>query len=168
MLNIISSIFMFSFGDQISSKYNGVVPQATTCDWSVTGAVVNPPQDQGYCGSCYSFAGKGAVEGRRFVTGGNAVDLSAQQIFDGTGGSCDCGGVAGSTVFKFIQTNKGLCSNIDYPYSRVTYLGWGGSLSPPTCANIPGTTVASYSQVYVCDQEGLKRAVKIQPIYITS
>ena len=53
----------------------------SSIDWRTLGAV-NPPKDQGVCGSCWTFGTTGAIEGAWFVKTGNLVSLSEQQIVD--------------------------------------------------------------------------------------
>lgn len=50
-------------------------------NWVEKGAV-QPVQDQGRCGSCWSFSAIGAMEGAHFVKTGKGVKLSEQQCVD--------------------------------------------------------------------------------------
>ena len=52
-------------------------------DWRDHGCAVDSVKDQGQCGSCWSFAATGAVEGRWNIANDACVDLSEQQL-------CDC------------------------------------------------------------------------------
>jgi C1A family cysteine protease len=52
-------------------------------DWREHGCAVNSVKDQGQCGSCWSFAATGAVEGRWNIANDACIDLSEQQL-------CDC------------------------------------------------------------------------------
>jgi C1A family cysteine protease len=50
-------------------------------DWVAKGKV-NPPKDQGACGSCWTFGTAGSLEGAYAIKTGNLVSLSEQQILD--------------------------------------------------------------------------------------
>lgn len=78
-------------------------------DWRDKGVVtrakderhpVSPADDQGYCGSCWSFAAAGAMESKILMTGGPEYDLSEQQQV-----SCNteqygcCGGYLNAALF---------------------------------------------------------------------
>ncbi|KAI6657281.1 Cathepsin L [Oopsacas minuta] len=52
-----------------------------TMNWTAKGAV-NPPKDQGICGSCWSFGTTGALEGGYFVLNDKLLDLSEQSLMD--------------------------------------------------------------------------------------
>jgi len=84
--------------------------------------VVNPPKDQGACGSCWTFGTAGSLEGAWAIKTGKLLSLSEQQIldcawFDGGNSGCD-GGFAGE-AFTWIQSNKGISLEADYPYLMV-------------------------------------------------
>jgi cathepsin L len=48
----------------------------------VTAGAVNPVQDQGQCGSCWSFSAIAAMEGAHFVKTKELLKLSEQQCVD--------------------------------------------------------------------------------------
>ena len=82
-------------------------------DWRKSG-LVNPPKDQGTCGSCWSFGFTGAIEGAVAKSTGKLPRLSEQNIIDcswrysnnGCGGGQDVGGYA-----WLLQKNNGLLAS---------------------------------------------------------
>ncbi len=70
-------------------------------DWRENGGVT-PVKDQGWCGSCWDFAGTGAFESAVLIADGFVWDLSEQQVLscNDDGAGCDGGWTASAyTVF---------------------------------------------------------------------
>lgn len=98
-------------------------------DWRPKGAV-NPIKDQGQCGSCWAFATVANIEGAGFVTTGQLVSLSEQDLMDcdtqtgtdthgdayGPDDSCD-GGLPEWAYASMIDNNFGLELESEYPYT---------------------------------------------------
>lgn len=88
-------------------------------DWT---SKMPPVRDQAQCGSCYSFATLGALEGRLIIKEGltpSKVDFSEQQIVDcstsyGNHG-CNGGGMANS--YLYIKKIGGIMTESDYSYT---------------------------------------------------
>jgi C1A family cysteine protease len=85
-------------------------------DWREKGGV-NPVQDQGMCGSCWSFASAAGMEGAHFVASGELLKLSEQQFVD-----CDrqydqgCNGGLALYAFEYAKTHA-IELESDYPYT---------------------------------------------------
>jgi len=125
-------------------------------NWVDKGAV-NPPKDQGVCGSCWTFGTAGSLEGAWFVKTGTLVSLAEQQLVDCAWGQwqngnngCD-GGFAGPAL-QWIINNGGMALESDYPYM----------MQDQFCnADIrtSGVTVQSYVNVTEFSEEALQDAV---------
>lgn len=85
-------------------------------DWRSTEGVVQPVQDQGTCGSCYVFAGIGALEGAMGVAFGSKVKLSEMEAFECTNG---CNSGTPDMVYEYTKLLRGAAYAKDYPYDFV-------------------------------------------------
>jgi len=132
-------------------------------DWVSKGAVT-PVKDQGSCGSCYSFSAVGAVEGAYFLTNGELLELSMQEIVDCDDLDGGCQGGEMQQTFKWINGNGGLCLLSDYPYVSGTTAEEQKVCS--TCPVVPGTAPESWTTVRRNSMEGLKEAVAGGPVSV--
>uniref|UniRef100_A0A8C3IKG7 Peptidase C1A papain C-terminal domain-containing protein n=1 Tax=Chrysemys picta bellii TaxID=8478 RepID=A0A8C3IKG7_CHRPI len=93
-----------------------VLPESL--DWRLYGAVT-PVKDQAVCGSCWSFATTGAMEGALFLKTGVLTPLSQQVLIDCSWGFGNhaCDGGEEWQAYEWIKKHGGIASTESYgPY----------------------------------------------------
>jgi len=92
-------------------------PLPDMVDWIAKGAVTSV-KDQGICGSCWTFGTAGSIEGAWFLSSGDLLHLSEQQILDCAWGEWDsgCDGGEADTAMQWIMDNGGMATERAYPY----------------------------------------------------
>jgi C1A family cysteine protease len=135
---------------------------ADSIDWSTKGAVT-PVKNQAKCGSCWAFSTTGGLEGAYFLKNNKLTSFSEQQLV-----SCNaatdhgCGGGLMDNAFEWIETQKGLCTEGDYPYTS------GGGVSG-TCINTCNPVPLSgmkHTDVEKGSMSAMMTAVTGQPVSI--
>jgi len=114
------------------------IPTANPIDWRNTPGVIASVKDQGQCGTCWSFAAIGAVEGAWGVSGHvkvPPVSLSEQELIDCSSSVGD----AGPYAIGFIIQNGGINSYEAYPYS--------GNCGGPCNSTLKSVKVATVKNV---------------------
>jgi len=66
------------------------------------------------------------------------------------------------SAFKFDESQKGLCSEDDYPYTAED----GMTCNSDNCTKVPGTQVKSYIDIPEKDLHGLLASISMQPTSI--
>ena len=144
------TLAMNQFGDltdeEFNAKYNGYrmesgsdksrssstfvpspdfVPSNATMavDWKTEG-VVTPIKNQGDCGSCWAFSATGSLEAQHNISGKPLISLSEQNLMDCSDkkpyDNMACLGGTMDKAFQYIIDNKGVDTEISYPYLAQT------------------------------------------------
>jgi len=137
-------------------------------DWTnVSGkSYVSAVKNQGSCGSCWAFSTTGSIESRASIlnnmTDGEIITLSEQELVDCSGayGNKGCEGGLMDNAFKYVEDNKGLCSEKEYPYT-----GKDGSCQASQCTK-RYDLISNYSDVTTDSFPALEAAVAQGPVSI--
>mmetsp|Transcript_5265 Transcript_5265/g.11527 ORF Transcript_5265/g.11527 Transcript_5265/m.11527 type:complete len:218 (+) Transcript_5265:1-654(+) len=109
---------------QPTANYGSSAPSSSgityTVNWVTKGAVT-PVQNQGQCGSCWTFSTCESLSGANFIKTGKLIELSEQQIvscstnyFSNGAGGCNGGNM--QTGYRYSGQNP-IMSLADYPYN---------------------------------------------------
>jgi len=133
------------------------VPDAI--DWVKKGGV-NAVKNQAQCGSCWAFSATAAVEGAYFVSSGNLLSLSEQQLVSCDGTDNGCNGGLMDNAFTYLESH-GQCLERAYPYTS-------GSGSSGRCRDscTPHVKVTSFTDVPSRDEDALRSAVAQQVVSV--
>ncbi|XP_031595963.1 digestive cysteine proteinase 2-like [Oreochromis aureus] len=123
-------------------------------DWRLYGAVT-PVKDQAICGSCWSFATTGAVEGALFVKTGSLQVLSQQMLVDCSWGfgNNGCDGGEEWRAYEWIMKHGGIATTETYG----AYMGMNGFCHVDSSKLT--ARIQSYTNVTSGDQLALKMAL---------
>jgi C1A family cysteine protease len=100
----------------------GTAPLPPSVDWVAKGAV-NPPKDQGICGSCWTFGTVASIEGAWAIKTGKLPSLSEQQLVDCAWvnwaketQNLGCDGGFAAPAMQWVIDNGGIATEAHYPY----------------------------------------------------
>jgi len=136
-------------------------PLPNEVDWRAQG-LVTPVKNQGACGSCYSFAATGALEGAWMKHTGHLVSLSESQIVDCSGkyGNQGCNGGWYEWAWDYLIDAGGSACESNYPYYPVKR--WCRWIHAMGCA-----TVSSYHDITPGSEEDLTKALaQVGPVAV--
>jgi len=114
-------------------------------DWRTKGAV-NPPKDQGQCGSCWTFSATAAMEAAWFFHSNKLLSLSEQLCVDcvnNGANTCDIGGEMHDCYLQVISEGGDELEST-YPYTATS----GGSCMFDRSQVV--ATMSSYKNVTTC------------------
>lgn len=132
----------------------------TSKDWRLSGAVTGV-KNQGRCGSCWSFAAVGCIEGVHKVASGSLVTFAEQELLDCTYPSRDgCKGGLYHDAFALVKRTGRLASS-----SEVRYYGRDGSCSYSGKGNALKAKVTGHSKVSA-SEGGLVSALNGGPVAV--
>lgn len=102
----------FSFED-LEDEEKVSQSQTNQVDWRT---VLNPPKDQGDCGSCWAFAAMGSVEGNYKLHFKQDVNFSEQYLVNCDSEDSGCDGGWPTSTFEWLKGN-GVVNQSDFPYT---------------------------------------------------
>lgn len=133
-------------------------------DWTTKGAVT-PVKNQGTCGSCWSFSTTGALEGAYQIKYGNLESFSEQNLVDCDNVDAGCNGGLMDNAFKWTQSNGGLCTEADYPYTSGTTQK-AGTCAQSSCTLNKNVAPKSYTDVSKNSDDALMSALALNPVSV--
>ena len=149
----------------------------TSIDWTTKNAVT-PVKNQGQCGSCWVFAGVGAMESALAIASGlqgPPVSLSEEEYLACySKGYAVCNGGDASAAILWAKT-RNLCTEESYPYIPPTGVPFppppklvcnASNCSQPGAVGLPAGAVKSVNYVTPKSEEALMAAVAKQPVAI--
>jgi len=153
---------MMGFGYNNSANYNNAafyeelpgdnIPDSI--DHRDTGSV-SPVENQGGCGSCWTYSSLGALESQHYMKTGVMVHLSKQQLLDCNTKNYGCRGGWMNIAYQYIMDNGGINTQKSYPYRTA---------QQSYCYYNPKhyfVTVSSYHSIPVGDENAMKKAVAL-------
>lgn len=102
----------------------------------------NSVRDQGQCGSCWTFAAAGAVDGALAISNGSQEFTSTQQLVDCDSSNYGCNGGYYPNAFTYLIKN-GANYDHDYPYRGIQ----------ETCTRPVGAPTVTVKSVEFCNDD---------------
>ena len=138
---------------------------ATGVNWVDIGAVT-PVKDQGACGSCWAFSTTGSLEGAHFVSKGELLSFSEQQLVDCAGmkyGNYGCYGGLQTNAYMYYEA--GYLAELESVYP---YISGGGSMQACqyNAASATAVDVSTFTNVTPQSVDQFKAALNLQPLAI--
>jgi len=112
--------------------------------------IVTPVENQGACGSCWTYSALGALESQHAKATGNLIALSKQQLLDCNTANYGCRGGWMNVAYRYIMAAGGINTADDYPYAGAQHRN---------CYFNPNNYVATMS-TYVNIPRGDENAMK--------
>jgi len=140
---------------------NSNVTLPSSVDWVERGAV-SQVQNQGSCGSCWAFSASGAIEGAYYLSTGQLLTLSQEDLVQCDTTDSGCNGGLMDNAFSWVETH-GIASLAIYPYTSTA--GTRGTCSASK-RNAAAVTITGYRDVASEDEVALKHAVAQQPVSV--
>ncbi|KAL1532134.1 Senescence-specific cysteine protease sag12 [Salvia divinorum] len=145
--------------NQSSFEYKDMKDVPPSLDWRDHNAVT-PIKSQGQCGCCWAFAAVAAIEGIEAIRSGKLTQLSEQHIIDCNEERKGCYRGRTDHAYEFVRKNRGLASDIDYPYTA----------TQGVCANNKPSSLSSKITGFSCvpssNETALLAAVSNQPVSV--
>lgn len=137
--------------------------QSDNINWTQKSGIVGPVNNQGQCGSCWSFSATEAIQSALAVAGQGLYQLSEEQLVQCSGayGNEGCNGGWPYQAFEYVMANP-LNTNADYPY--VSGTGITGKCNQ-SLASQGKYTISTYNDVSTND--GADGCINLQQALIT-
>lgn len=117
-------------------------------DWTTVSGVINKVQDQGSCGSCWSFASTSVLESVYAINNNKLYKLSEQQLVDCDSTNSGCNGGNLSLAAMYLKKN-GQTTEDKYPYVGIDQ----------TCKSFTPVVKLSSYKLVVHDEDEMRKAL---------
>jgi len=135
----------------------------SSVNWVTQGAV-NPPKDQGQCGSCWTFSARAAMETAWYLRSGTLYSLSEQLCLDCVNSGqndCSTGGEMHDCYLQVITFGQDE-TEAAYPYTAtstgVCHFDRAKSIATPFTSYVQAVNCTNSGSTYYCNEDDLKAA----------